>query len=131
MANEKEIYDTAMAGYQAALEEQASAYRQAQISGDFQESVRASQAMASIRAHANEYNRMAAEHAQSTRSAARPNPYGLTDDEVDIAGRSIVDRPDMPRMSQDDKLKLYAENRDKLRRMRKSGEYRQTTDQTG
>ena len=47
----------------------------------------------------------------------------LTPEEVDIAHRSFVDRPDMPRLSNIDKERLYLEQRNKYRRLKASGEY--------
>ena len=132
MSNEADVYRTAMAGYQSALVQEEAAYRQAQLAGDFQESVRASQAMASYRAAMNEYHNMAAQHAASTRAAAPSNKYGLTEEEVDIALKSVVDRDDLVdrqrggyrvRFSDEDKLRSYAENKAKLAQMRRDGRY--------
>ena len=55
----------------------------------------------------------------------------LTEEERQIARMSIIDRPDMPKMTDAQKEYLYAQNKQKLLRMRASGEYRQTTEQTG
>jgi hypothetical protein len=59
--------------------------------------------------------------AQSQAQAARPAPnkYGLNDEEIDIARRSIVDS----RVSDDEKQKVYSENKAKLRQMRATGQY--------
>lgn len=55
----------------------------------------------------------------------------LTPEEVQIARLSIVDRPDMPKMTNAQKEYLYAQNKMKLKNQRASGEYRQTTEQNG
>jgi hypothetical protein len=46
----------------------------------------------------------------------------LSDEEVDIARRSLVDRPGI-KTSDDDKLRSYAQNKTKLADMRASGRY--------
>ncbi len=55
----------------------------------------------------------------------------LTEEERQLARLAIVDRPDLPKMTDAQKEYLYAQNKQKLLRMRASGEYRQTTEQTG
>jgi hypothetical protein len=129
MANEREVYDVAMAGYQAAIAEQSNAYQQAQLSGDFQESVRASQELASLRVAQREFHQMAVENAQSMRPM-KQNPHNLTDLEVEIAKAAIPDRKDAP-MTVAEKIDSYATQKAKLHEMRRTGEYRQTTDRTG
>jgi hypothetical protein len=52
-----------------------------------------------------------------------PNKYGLSDEEIAIARASIVDRPDLPKLSDDERQKIYSEQKQKLQRMRASGEY--------
>lgn len=55
----------------------------------------------------------------------------LSPEERLIARNAIVDRPDMPPMSNAEKELLYARNKKRLLEMRASGEYRQTTEQGG
>ena len=55
----------------------------------------------------------------------------LSAEERQIARNAIVDRPDMPKMSNEQKELIYARNKQKLHRMRANGEYRATTEQTG
>jgi hypothetical protein len=47
----------------------------------------------------------------------------LSPEEVDIARRSIIDRPDMPRMTNVEKEWTYLQQRNRCRRMKASGEY--------
>ncbi len=55
----------------------------------------------------------------------------LTPEEVQVARLSIVDRPDMPKLTNSQKEYIYAQNKQKLKNQRASGEYRQTTEQNG
>lgn len=62
---------------------------------------------------------------------SKPGTMTLTAEERLIARTSIMDRPDLPKMSNAEKELLYARNKARLLKMRASGEYRQTTEQTG
>lgn len=55
----------------------------------------------------------------------------LTEEERLIARGAFVDRPDMPKMTDAQKEFIYAQNKQKLQKMRASGEYRQTSEQNG
>ena len=55
----------------------------------------------------------------------------LTEEERKIARISIMDRPDMPNLTNEQKEYIYAQNKRKLHAMRANGQYRQTTEQTG
>jgi hypothetical protein len=55
----------------------------------------------------------------------------LTEEERKIARTSIMDRPDMPNLTNEQKEYIYAQNKRKLHAMRANGSYRQTTEQTG
>jgi hypothetical protein len=55
----------------------------------------------------------------------------LTEEERLVARGAIVDRPDMPKLTDAQKEFIYAQNKQKLQRLRASGEYRQTTEQNG
>lgn len=125
--SDKEVYNTAMAGYQSALIQEQAAFQQAQISGDLDEQVRASQSMASLRSQAKEYQALASEHARSIQAAQPMNRFGLSPEEIEIAHKSFSTTG----ATKEEKERLYAENRAKLHRMRSTGEYRMTTDATG
>jgi hypothetical protein len=62
---------------------------------------------------------------------SKPGTVTLTAEERLIARTSIMDRPDLPKMTNAEKELLYARNKARLLKMRQSGEYRQTTEQTG
>lgn len=66
-----------------------------------------------------------------TATGARPGSVTLTEEERKIARISILDRPDMPNMTNEQKEYLYAQNKRKLHAMRANGSYRHTTEQTG
>jgi hypothetical protein len=106
-----------MSGFAAALAEEQHNFQQATITGDLNEQVRASQAMASLRATAESYHRMSVEHANGLRQAQPSNRYGLSDTEAEIARKS---RSDLPR---DKAEALYAHNKQKLQTMRANGSY--------
>jgi hypothetical protein len=55
----------------------------------------------------------------------------LTEEERLIARGAFVDRPDMPKMTDAQKEFIYAQNKQKLQKMRASGEYRVTSEQNG
>lgn len=59
------------------------------------------------------------------------NKITLTEEERRIARDSIIDRPDLPKLTDAQKEYIYAQNKQRLLRMRATGEYRQTTEQTG
>ncbi len=132
MASEKEIYEIGMTGFQSALEQEALNYREAMRSGDTSEAVRAWQSMGQIKAAAKEAHEIAVQDVQS-RQYVKQNPHGLTDSEMEIARAAIPNdsRFNLPKLSDEQKAGIYKEQKDKLHRMRASGEYRQTTDQTG
>lgn len=128
MANEKEIYDTALAGFQAAYIEEEANYRKAQLTGDFAEQTRAFQQMGEYRAGMMGCHSIATDHVASMqRQTAQPqqNKFGLSEREIEIAHNSYTGG------SPEEKEQSYSEQRAKLHRMRASGAYRQTTDQTG
>lgn len=61
----------------------------------------------------------------------RSNTMTLSPEEREIARNSFGSIKGAPDLTNDQKERLYAENKAKLNRMRASGEYRQTTEQTG
>jgi hypothetical protein len=126
-----DVYRVAMSGYQAAIIQEQGAFQQAQLSGDQNEMVRASQSLAALRSQANEYQAMAREQASSLNSVAPRNKFGLSEREVEVAHASVVDRKDMPSMTDEQKEESYFRAKQRLQRMRATGEYRQTTEQTG
>lgn len=113
MSNEKEVYETAMAGYQSAIIDEQAAYQRAQLTGDFGEQVRASQSIAALRSQAQEFTRMATEHVASMRPAAAPSAFGLSDAEREVAKFSGVTE------------EQYAANKTKMLAMKEQGYWSQ------
>lgn len=62
---------------------------------------------------------------------SKPGTMTLTAEERLIARTAIIDRPDLPKMTNAEKELLYARNKARLQKMKASGEYRQTTEQNG
>jgi hypothetical protein len=130
VSNEAEIYNASMAGYTAAIVEEQAAYQKAQLTGDINEAIRASQAIASLRTQANEYHRMASEHASTLRQPTQgaQNKYGLSQAEIEIAHNSygaIKDKRtgQMLDLTPEEKEEAYVRNREKYRAMVRDGSY--------
>ncbi len=62
---------------------------------------------------------------------SKPGTMTLSPEERLIARTSIMDRPGLPNMTNAEKEFLYAKNKARLHKMRASGEYRHTTEETG
>jgi hypothetical protein len=125
--SDAEVYQTAMDGYRAAILQEEAAFQTAKLTGDMGEQVRASQALASYRSAANEYHAMAVQHARSMQAAAKPDPYGLTAEEREVAKNSfggVKQKGEYVDISDDEKYALYAKNKAKYRQQRASGDYR-------
>jgi hypothetical protein len=54
------------------------------------------------------------------------NRFHLSETEREVAEASLPDRPDMPKLTADQKHEIYYRNRDRLNRMKASGEYSTT-----
>lgn len=132
MANDT-LYRRGMAAYQSAIDQAGLKYREAERIGDDDARLEAWQDMASLRVQMREAHEIAMQDMRSTQGV-KQNPHGLTDLEVEVAKASIVDNSrhaNLPKMTEREKIDLYAEKKAKLHAMRASGEYRQTTDATG
>jgi hypothetical protein len=112
------------AAYQQCLAE----YTAAQASGDRDSQDTAIQNMAALRATRIQIDTMARE-ALSYSPQAAYDQYGLTQTEREIAEKSFSGA-DFG-MNKESMHREYARQKAKLHRMRASGEYRYTTDQTG
>jgi hypothetical protein len=75
--------------------------------------------MARLHQIANEYVSRQ-QHAQLT------NRFHLSETEREVAEAALPNRPDMPKLSADDKHRIYSENRARLNRMRQTREYDDT-----
>lgn len=113
MANEREVYDTALAGYQAAYIEEEANYRKAELTGDFSEQTRAFQAMGAHRAAMMGCHTIATDHVASMQrqQTAPTNKFGLSEREIEAAKIS--------RLSEEE----YSKNKARLAAMRARGEY--------
>lgn len=121
MADLRQIHERSLRGFQLAMEEAASAYRQADLANDVDGAARAAQEMAGLKASMDALNNMAREAYAQQMPRADANKYGLTPDEVTIArGIASGDR----NMTNDERERTYAEQKAKLSHMRMTGEYR-------
>jgi hypothetical protein len=122
--SKQKVYDQAMAGYGEAIADHEHEYRKASMRNDTDAMASAAMEIAALRVQAKEFDALAREDARGMQaSIPKGNKYGLTDEEVEIARSSIVDRPRVTNLSEDDKQKLYAENKQKLAEMRRTGQY--------
>jgi hypothetical protein len=63
---------------------------------------------------------------QAAQAQAPSNKFGLSRREQEVAEQSFVDRPDLPRLSTEQKHQLYAHNRARYHQMRANGTYDDT-----
>lgn len=121
MADLRQIHERSLRGFQIAMEEAASVYRQCELANDVDGAAAAAQQLAGLRASVNELNSMAREAYVQQMPRANANKYGLSADEVTIAhGMSGGDRT----LSNDERERSYAEQKARLQHMRATGEYR-------
>jgi hypothetical protein len=127
------VYNQSMNGIQAAMAEENNNFQRAQLTGDIDEQVRASQAIAGYRALAEQYHKMASEHAQSMnaptlaggdelshRDTQLARHYGLSAKEIGIAKNWTSD----PNITDEDKVREYVSQRQRYRAARADGSYR-------
>ena len=112
-----QTYTESMNDYDLAMQEEGLNIQRAEANGDTLAARTASQNLAALRVQRSEYVSMSNQHAASMRPARGASRYGLSPIEVEIAHNSHSGG------SKEDREKSYAENRDRLRRMRASGEY--------
>lgn len=72
-----------------------------------------------LQRYANDY----ATQVQRQQQAQQRNPHGFNSTEVEIA-LSLPDRHDAPRLSKEQKLNLYAQNKQRYWEARRNGSYR-------
>jgi hypothetical protein len=116
-----QTYQESMNDYDLAMQEEGLNIQRAEANGDTLAARTASQNLAALRVQRSEYVAMSNQHAESLRPAPGASRWGLSKDEQEIAhGISGGD----PRLSKEDREKIYLENKNKLRHMRQTGEYR-------
>jgi hypothetical protein len=133
MSNYRDVYDQSMRGIQAAMVEEQNAFQRATLTGDIDEQVRASQAIAGYRTLSNEYHRMASEHARSLQAPPVPGGddlsrrdqdlarhYGLSGNELAVAKGWTSDQT----ITDEDRVRQYVQNRQRYRQARADGSYR-------
>jgi len=121
MANEfeHETYGLTMAAYQRALIEQQAAYQRAKLDGDTLAASAAYQEMAALRAQQREAHDLAVQEAAALAPSQSANKYGLSPLEVEVAHASHS----APGVSKEEKARDYAIQKQKLARMKATGEY--------
>jgi len=122
----KETYDDAMRTYNSNILDQENRFQKALLDDDQYEQTAATMELASLHVQRDRYHSMAVQHANSMRAHQPSNRFGLSEAEREVAEASIVDRADMPKLTADQKHEVYANNRDKLNRMRQTREYDDT-----
>jgi hypothetical protein len=128
-----QVYDQSMAGIRAAMAEEQNNFQRAVLTGDLDEQVRASQAVAGFRTLAQGYHEMAVEHAQSMNAPPVPGGddlsrkdadlarrYGLTANELGVAKGWTSDQT----ITDEDKVRTYLHQRQRYRQARADGSYR-------
>jgi hypothetical protein len=61
---------------------------------------------------------------QQQRAERQPsNKFGLSEEQRELAHAALIDRPDMPRLTDEQKEEIYARNLGKYRHMVASGQY--------
>ncbi len=120
MTDPREIHRMSIASYQSVLANENANYMQAQAANDMEGMVDSANRMAGYRASMRELDRMLAEaiHPQPQRGPV--DRYGLTESEREVAKNFTQD----PRMSEEDKLRTYAEQKARYQRARATGAYR-------
>src|SRR4051794_6002043 len=98
------VYNAAMAGFQSAINTEAAKYQNAQLAGDLDGQVEAAQNLANYQAQVDALNRMA-QPLLNPAPQRQGNPYGLSNDEIEIATHSHGHG------SREDRLKSYAEQK--------------------
>ncbi|WP_426418475.1 hypothetical protein [Bradyrhizobium genosp. A] len=119
MADLREVHQRSLRGFQVAMQEANMHYQHAEINNDIDGMAAAAQQMAGLRASMNELNSMArdAYAAQPT----NPSRYGLSEEERYVARNSYTDPTG--RMTEDDKERVYMEQKAKHRHMVATGAY--------
>src|SRR5581483_8430654 len=114
------VHQRSVQDFQAAFQDAQAEFQQANIADDVEGAAFAAQKMAALRASMKELNGMATEYVASRQAAQPSNRYGLSPEEVEVAKNFTAD----PRMSEDQKLATYAEQKAKYQHQRATGQYR-------
>jgi hypothetical protein len=120
MTDMKRIAEMSYLSYASAIQGAVAEFKQAQLAGDDQSMVDAANRIASLRSAQQQVIPMYNEAVNPAPAAPPVNRYGLTATEAEVAKNFTHD----PGLSEDDKMRTYAEQRNRLRHMRQTGEYR-------
>jgi hypothetical protein len=93
------------------------------VDNDQYEQTAATMEMAALHVQRDRYQAMAEQHAQSLRAHQPSNRWGLSEEQREIAEAAIVDRPDMPKLSNDQKHEIYYHQRNRHHAMVSNGSY--------
>lgn len=121
-------YQVARAGYQSGINDAVAKYQNAQLMGDLNGQVEAQQEAASYQTQMEALDRMM-QPILNPAPGPKVHKYGLTDEEVAAAHASVPDRTDLKvndnrvYISNDDKERMYAENKQKYRNLLATGQY--------
>jgi hypothetical protein len=132
--NDVTNYTAARRAYMAAYQQEGLRYSQAQESGDADTAQAALIQMAAHRSAIDGLDNILRDHQAAIASGPAPSKYGLTEAEREVAHNSfgrIRVNGNYVDISNDEKEALYLKQKQKLHQMRATGEYRQTTEQTG
>jgi hypothetical protein len=119
MTDIRRIAELSVASYQAAIQQEMASFQQAKIANDELAMVESANRIASYRAAANQVPQMYAEAMNPAPAAPPTNKYGLTAAEAEVARNWSQD----PSLSEHDKMQTYAEQKNRYRHMRQTGEY--------
>jgi hypothetical protein len=108
--------------------EAAGRYEQARLNEDSDGTMWAADHIVECDAKLAALNRIASDYIAGQQQAQQGSKYGLNSEQAAVA--HTIGQGDA-RLTNDDRERIYSEQRNKLQRMRASGEYRHTTEQTG
>jgi hypothetical protein len=103
-------------------------YERARLNEDSDGTMYAAETIVEIDAKLAALNGIANNFLAGQQQAQQGSKYGLNSEQTAVA--HTIGQGDA-RLTNDDRERIYSEQRNKLQRMRASGEYRHTTEQTG
>lgn len=116
----EETYNNSMGEYNLAIQEADLNFQRAQANGDVQAAGEATRERAALLVQAERYHRQAVQHAAALQPAAGASKFGLSEKELEIARTLSAGAPDL---SDEDRQRIYANNKAKLAQKRATGEY--------
>jgi hypothetical protein len=120
MSDLKTVYQRGVQNLSAAYQAKISDYHYAQSNGDVDGMASAAMEMAGLEATAREFNNLANRAANPQQGAGAVDRWGLNADEREVAKNWTND----PDVSEDQKFRTYAEQKQKYQYQRQAGIYR-------